>query len=147
MSNKIISNKFKEKLFAGGIDLDNDTYGAILVNSTSAFSDATIQAFESYSDISAYEIAGTGYSTSGQELSGVAVTSAIGDATTRKLDANNSVWSASTLSADAVVVIDKSTTTPQNTVVCYLPFDDLKVSNQGDFTVVWHTNGIMTLTS
>lgn len=87
--NWLIFNKFKEYKGDGTIDLDNDTFKAILVLSswTPDLTDSL------YADVSGDELAnGNGYTTGGVTLSGVTWVESAGTVT---FDCNDFDWSAS----------------------------------------------------
>jgi len=83
-------------LVTGAVDLDTDTFYALLL--TSSYTPAVAHAFRS--DLTA-EVSGTGYTAGGQALTGVTVTRTAG---TAKFTFAPVVWTAATLTARSLAI-------------------------------------------
>jgi hypothetical protein len=142
MSNILVTNIFKQYTWTKKCDVSTDTLNAVLLYGTSALEDNVIKQWEDYDDLSSYEIAGEGYTPLGQELSGVYETSATGNAGIRQLMADDVSWPSSSITSDAVAIID---TAVDNIVVCYIPFGVNKSSTLGTFLLNWPSSGILNI--
>ena len=74
-----------------------------------------------------------------QELAGKAVTE--GPAT--KFDANDTAWTSATFTAYFAVLFDD--TLVGKDLICCFDFGGGKTVSNGTFTIVWHSDGIITL--
>jgi hypothetical protein len=137
---------YKQYIHSGEINL-NDT-GKImlaLVTSEYVFSAAhTIwdPGTDDAADPSHCEVAtGTGYTTNGAALASLSVTGV-------RFDATDVVWTALTKTFRGAVLYHRATyLTIVNPLICYILFDDTPADitvGGGDFTVQWHTTGIIT---
>jgi len=142
MSNAIVTTAFKTQVWTGVADVDTDVFNAVLLMGTSALADNTIKAWNSYSNVSAYEVSGAGYTAFGVQLTNVIETSSTGNASIRKWTADNISWPSSSFTSDAVAIID---TSASDLVVCYLPFGANKQAIAGTFFLNWPSNGIINL--
>lgn len=87
----VITNVYKNLATGGDVSLSADSFYCCLLDNTIAdIETSAIRAFEDYSDISTYEVSGTGYTTSGEALTN---TSLYRDDTN-----NKSIWKADNLS-------------------------------------------------
>lgn len=134
----IIYNTFKEYVGDNTIDMDNDTFKIALMAATYT-PDAT---HSTWSDVSAYEISGTGYSAGGATLSGVTWTRTTG---TVKFDATDASWSSATFTARYAIIYSDTPTSPADPLVCMLDFSTSQSVVSGTFTVVFNASGILTL--
>lgn len=134
-----IYNRFKYNCFSGAIDVESpgDTVKCALLTSSHAF-DADNNV---WSDISANEVSGTGYVAGGETLIGMTVTQ---DDTNdlAKFDGDDVTWSSSTITARFAVLYN--TTVSDNLIACF-DFTTDKSSSNGNFTIEWHADGIITL--
>lgn len=127
--------------FADGSFAVGDTYKLKLL--TAATFDAT---HTTLSATGGTEVAsGNGYTTGGQALTGVAVTTVTtNDA---KFDADDVTWTASggNLTASCgILYVDSDTNDPP---VAFIDFDGSKTANDGTaFKVIWNASGIFTFT-
>jgi len=124
-----IYNSFKE-LFAGGLDLEDQTYGALLtIGYTPDISNE-----EMVSEISADEISGTNYSR--QNLQNIELIR--DDINNRiQLSADDITWESAIFSADAIVIyINAGNDTTSNLVACF-KFGEVKSSDNTDFIIEW----------
>jgi hypothetical protein len=132
-----VYNSFKQYLGDGTIDMDGDTFKIILLGS--GYTPDT--AHSQYSNISGNELAnGNGYTTGGQTLSNVVWSRTAG---TVKFDATDPVWTAATFDARYAAIYDD--TVLNDLLVCLIDFGALKSVSSGTFTIVFHADGIFTL--
>ncbi len=132
-------NNAKEAILNGDIDLTNDTIKVMLTSGYTMDADND----NYYSDVSASEVSGTGYTAGGQALSNKSVTQ---DNTNdlAKFDADDVTWSNSTITADGAIIYKDTGTGSTSPVIAYYPFTSASSSNS-DFTLQWNSNGIFTL--
>lgn len=133
-----IYNEFKDALGDGDIDLNNDTLKLALVNNyTLDIDNHTV-----WSDVSANEVSGTGYTAGGQALTSVTWTKdAANDESV--LEAADVTWSSSTITADGAVLYRDTGTASTSQLIAFFDFGTDQSSSNGDFTVSWSANGIL----
>jgi hypothetical protein len=131
-----IYERFKANLMNKIVDLEADTIQVALMDNVHAFT-ATDNV---WTDVSANEISGTGYTANGVVLASATVTQ---DATT-KFDGNDSAWTTATFTAYHAVLWDNTVATDD--LICSFDFGGAKTVTAGTFTIQWHANGIITLT-
>lgn len=129
----------------GLIDLDTDTIVCVLLTS-SYTPDRT--AHDTWSDVSANEISGAGYTAGGEELGNKAVTHNAG---TVKFDADDVSWAAATLSAKYAVLVKRAgaSLAAGDLLVSYADLDTgggSVTATASTFTVAWNAAGILTAT-
>lgn len=136
----VIYNNFKEAIMNGSIDLDTDTIKVALV--TSAYTPDQ-DAHDMFDDIT-NEVSGTGYTAGGATLANKAVSQ---DNTDNEgvFDADDVVWSTSTITARGAVIYKSTGTASTSPLICYLDFGSDKVSTAGSFTISWNAEGILNL--
>ena len=132
----IIYSRFKANLLNGECDLEADTIKVALMATGHSASSATGTAWAS---VSANEITGTGYTTKGATLADGAVT----EAATTKFDGTDTAWANASFSAYYAVLFDD--TLVNGDLICSFDFGGAKTVSAGTFTIVWHTDGILTL--
>ncbi len=130
-----IYNRFKANLMNKKVDLAADNIKVALLDNSHIFSETD----NVWADVSANEIAGTGYTTNGADLAGSSVT----QAAPTKWDATDISWSSATFSAYHAVLYDDST--PNNDLICSFDFGSEQIVSLGTFTIQWHAYGIITL--
>jgi hypothetical protein len=133
-----IYDGFKADLMEGRVDIGaaGDTIKTALMDGVHAFTAGD----DTWADVSANEISGTGYVAGGETLSGQAVT----EATTTKWDATDEAWGpGASFTANHAVMYD---TTNADSLICSFDFGGAKTVSNGTFTIQWHINGIITLT-
>lgn len=131
-----IYNRFKANLMNKEVDLEADTIKVALLDNSHGFTATHNQ----WSEVSANEITGSGYSSPGQDLAGKAVT----QAATTKWDATDAEWTSATFSAYHAVIYDDTLT--NDDLICSIDFGGEKQVTAGTFTIQWDAAGIITLT-
>lgn len=132
-----VYDKAKPRILSGEIDAAH-TFKMVLLDATHTPAKAT---HEFYSDISADEISGSGYTTGGIALENVTITR---NTVTAKFDADDVTMEEVAPDFRYAAIYDDSHAS--NALVCLLDPGAL-VSPQGYMVVVqFHANGIMTLT-
>lgn len=136
-----IYNSFKKDIMSGAIDLDTDTIKVALVTSTYT---PDIDAHEFYDDLTNEVANGNGYATGGATLADAAVTA---DDTDDEgvLDATDTAWADSTITARGAVLYKDTTVASTSPLICYFDFGEDKVSSSGTFTISWNAEGILNL--
>ncbi len=136
-----IYNIFKSEIMKKSIDLVNDTIKVALLNSSHSFNASSV-ANSAWSDVSANEITGVGYSAGGATLANKTVTA---DNTDNEgvFDADNASWPASTISARHAVIYNDSTTPKY--LIASIDFLETKNSSNGNFLIEWDAEGIVNL--
>jgi len=130
-----IYERFKANLMNKEVDLEADTIRVALLDNVHTFTATNNQ----WSDVSANEITGTGYTANGESLSSMTVT----QAATTKWDAADVAWTSATFSAYHAVVYDDTLT--NDDLICSFDFGGEKSVSSGTFTIQWHSDGIITL--
>lgn len=128
-------NRFRANLMNKEIDMEADTIKVALLDSNHSFTTGN----NTWSQVSANEISGTGYTANGQDLANKSVT----QAATTKFDADNSAWTTATFTAAHAVLYDDTMT--NDDLICSFDFGGNQTVTGGTFTIQWHTNGIITL--
>lgn len=121
----------KTNLLNGAINLSSDSFMIAL------FSALTITASDTtYAGLSgATETSGTGYTTGGEALSGLAVTSS--GTTAVWTSTVNPSWTSATFSAAYAVIYD---TTVSNDLIGVIDFGGTQSVSSGTFTITWATS-------
>lgn len=129
------------KLFADGSLAVGDTYKVKLLSA--ATFDATHTTLAATGGTEA--TAGTGYTSGGQALANVAVTTVTtNDA---KFDADDLTWTASGGSITASYAIIYNDTDADDPPIAFIDFDGSQSAGDGtDFKIVWNASGIFTFT-
>ena len=99
--------------------------------------------WETYADIvnDGSEVAAQGgYTTGGKALTNITVTKSSGNTV---LDADDVTWANSTITAHYAVLYLDSGTANTSYLIGYVDFGSNKSSDNGDFTLVWSSNGIL----
>lgn len=124
------------------IDWADDTIKVMLT--TSAYTPD--QDVHDYKDDVTNEVTGTGYTAGGATLGSKTITYTAGT-NIFMLDAADTVWSASTITArNAVVYDDTPATAGTKPLICYQASDADIISSGGDFTIQWNASGIVQVT-
>lgn len=135
--------QFLAKALNKEVDWDTDTIKVALLSSAYT---PNQDSHDYYDDVVANEVSGTGYTAGGVTLAGKTNTY---DAANNVivLDANDAVWSNSTITARYAVVYDDSgATNAQKALIGYVDFGSDQSSTNGNFTVTWDATGIVRIT-
>jgi hypothetical protein len=142
MASKMYGN-FLLKALNKEVDWDSDTIKVALL--TSSYT-PNQDAHDYWDDVSANEVTGTGYTAGGATLGTKTATYDSGTNVVI-LDAADTVWASSTITARYAVLYDDSgATSAQKVLVGYVDFGSDQSSTNGNFTVTWDATGILRLT-
>ena len=125
------------------IDWDTDTIKvALLTNAYTPDQDA----HNYLDDVVANEVSGTGYTAGGNTLANK--TNSYNSATNViTLDADDTTWSSSTITARYAVIYDASpATNATRPLIGYVDFGSDQSSSNGNFTITWDATGIVRIT-
>jgi hypothetical protein len=125
------------------IDWDTDTIKvALLTNSYTPDQDA----HNYLDDVIANEVTGTGYTAGGNTLANK--TNTYNSSTNViVLDADDTTWSSSTITARYAVIYDASpATNATRPLIGYVDFGSDQSSSNGNFTITWDATGIVRIT-
>lgn len=125
------------------VDYDSDTIKVALVSSSYTPNQDT---HDYWNDVSSNEVTGTGYTAGGQALTSKTITY---DSATNViiLDAADSVWASSTITARyAVIYDDAGATSADKVLIGYVDFGSDQSSTNGNFTVTYDATGIARIT-
>ena len=125
------------------IDWDTDTIKvALLTNSYTPDQDA----HNYFDDVVANEVTGTGYTAGGNTLANK--TNSYNSSTNViVLDADDTTWSSSTITARYAVIYDASpATNATRPLIGYVDFGSDQSSSNGNFTITWDATGIVRIT-
>jgi len=117
------------------VDYEADTIKVMLLDNSHSFS-ATDDVI---GDVDTNEISGTAYVAGGATLASKAVT----QAATTKFDADDVTWSTASFTAYHAVIYDVTAT---SNLMISLDFGGEQTVTANDFTIQWHTDGIITIT-
>lgn len=126
------------------IDWDTDTIKvALLTNAYTPDQDA----HNYFDDVSTYEVSGaTGYTSGGATLANKTNTYNSGT-NTIVLDADDTTWSSSTITARYAAIYDASpATNATRPLIGYVDFGSDQSSSNGNFTITWDATGIVRIT-
>lgn len=135
--------QFVQQAFNKEIDWDTDTIKvALLSNSYTPDQDA----HNYFDDVVTYEVTGTGYTQGGNTLSNK--TNTYNSATNViVLDADDTTWSSSTITARYAVIYDATpATNATKPLIGYVDFGSDQSSSNGNFTITWDATGIVRVT-
>lgn len=118
------------------VDLEADTIKVALMDVAHSF----VATHNTFSQVSANEVAGAGYVAGGEALAGKAVT----QGATTKWDATDISWSAATFSAYHAVIYDD--TLAGKDLIASIDFGGEQAVSDGIFEIQWDVAGIITLT-
>jgi hypothetical protein len=125
------------------IDWDTDTIKVALL--TNAYTpDQDVHNY--LDDVVANEVSGTGYTAGGNTLANK--TNSYNSATNViTLDADDTTWSSSTITARYAVIYDATpATNATKPLIGYVDFGSDQSSSNGNFTITWDATGIVRIT-
>ena len=134
----VVYNAYCANAFKADVDWENDAIKvALLANTYTPNKDDS-----TWSDVSAHEISGTGYTSGGATLSNVSVTQ--DDANDLAyVDADDVSWENATFDCRYAVLYDDSHAS--DALICVFDFGADKSVENGTFAVRWNANGIVKL--
>jgi hypothetical protein len=141
MPSKLYGN-FLLKALNKEVDFDSDTIKvALLTSSYTPDQDA----HDYFNDVSANEVSGTGYTAGGATLASKTATY---DSASNVivLDAADTTWSSSTITARYAVIYDSTGTSSTSALIGYVDFGSDQSSTSGNFTITWDSTGIVRIT-
>jgi len=130
-----IYDRAKANLMNGETDYEADTIKVALMDDNHSFTST----HNTWSDVSANEISGTGYTAGGETLANAAVT----QGSTTKWDADDVVWSNASFTAYHAVIYDD--TLAGDDLIASIDFGGAKQVSNSTFTISWDAAGIITL--
>ena len=133
----VIYNEFKEELLKGTIDLDGHTLKMILVTGYTP----NIDSHSAYSDVSSYELSGTGYSAGGATLGSPTITK---DTSNDKgvFDAADVTWSSINAGTPSHAILYDDTQA-SDCLIAY--WEVTTATNGGNYTLQFGAGGVLTL--
>lgn len=135
-----VYNNFKAELMNKSYDLGSggDTIKVALLNNSHAFTAEN----DVWTDVSANEISGTGYTAGGATLANQAVS--IDDTDDEGVfDGDDVAWTTATFTAYHAVVYDDTVT---DDLILSIDFGGAQTVTSGTFTIQWNSEGILNLT-
>lgn len=138
-----VYNNFKAQVMTGKYDLGaaGDTIKVALLNNSHAFTATN----DVWTNVSANEISGTGYTAGGMTLAGQTVTIDDGD-NEGVFDGNDTAWTSASFTAYHAVVYVDATGTVNDDLILSIDFGGAQTVTTGTFTIQWATEGILNLT-
>jgi hypothetical protein len=137
-----IYGKFFLSAFNKELDLDTDTLKVMLCTSSYTPDQDTHQ----YKSSITNEVSGTGYTAGGATLGSVTVAYA-GAGNTITLDAADTSWTTSTITARYAVIYDSSPASDATRpLIAYVDFGTDVISSAGTFLITWDATGIAIVT-
>ena len=137
---KLFGNALKQAV-NGEWDWDSDTIKVMLTTSSYTPDQDT----HDYKDDVTNEVSGTGYTAGGATLANCAVTYTAGT-NVIKIDADDVTWAASTITARHAVIYKSTGVDGTSPLIAYIGFGEDKSSENGNFTLQWHADGIVKIT-
>ena len=128
-----VYNVFLSKLMEG-INLETTAIRVALLNDQYIPSKSHAQ----YSDVSSYEITGSGYVAGGKLLSNVSVDNIMGT-DSYSMSADDVSWDPSTITARVILLYEDVS----KDLICSFVLDNDETSSNGEFTIQWNTDGIL----
>lgn len=141
MPSKLYGN-FLLKALNKEVDFDSDTIKVALLSSSYT---PDQDAHDYFNDVSSFEVTGTGYTSGGNTLGSKTATY---DSATNVivLDAADTTWSSSTITARYAVIYDSTGTSSTSALIGYVDFGSDQSSTNGNFTITWDATGIVRIT-
>lgn len=141
MPSKLYGN-FLLKALNKEVDFDSDTIKVALLSS-SYTPDQDVHDY--FNDVSTYEVSGTGYTAGGNTLASKTATYDSAN-NVIVLDAADTTWASSTITARYAVVYDSTGTSSTSALIGYVDFGSDQSSTNGNFTITWDSTGIVRIT-
>lgn len=141
MPSKLYGN-FLLKALNKEVDFDTDTIKVALLSSSYT---PDQDAHDYLNDVSTYEVSGTGYTAGGNTLGSKTATYDSANNVV-VLDAADTTWSSSTITARYAVVYGSTGTASTSPLIGYVDFGSDQSSTNGNFTITWDSTGIVRIT-
>ena len=141
MASKLYGNFLKLALNKE-VDWDTDTIKVALLSNAYTPDQDT---HDYFNDVSANEVTGTGYTAGGATLASKTITYDSGS-NVITLDAADTTWSSSTITARYAVVYGSTGTSSTSPLIGYVDFGSDQSSSNGNFTITWDATGIVRIT-
>lgn len=141
MPSKLYGN-FLLKALNKEVDFDTDTIKVALLSSSYT---PDQDAHDYFNDVSTYEVSGTGYTAGGNTLASKTATYDSAN-NVIVLDAADTTWASSTITARYAVVYDSTGTSSTSALIGYVDFGSDQSSTNGNFTITWDSTGIVRIT-
>jgi hypothetical protein len=141
MPSKLYGN-FLLKALNKEVDFDTDTIKVALLSSSYT---PDQDAHDYFNDVSSAEVSGTGYTAGGNTLGSKTATYDSAN-NVIVLDAADTTWSSSTITARYAVVYDSTGTASTSPLIGYVDFGSDQSSTNGNFTITWDSTGIVRIT-
>jgi hypothetical protein len=138
----LLYGNFLLKALNKEIDFDSDTIKVALLTSSYTPNQDT---HDYFNDVSTYEVSGTGYTAGGNTLASKTATYDSGT-NVIVLDAADTTWASSTITARYAVVYDSTGTASTSALIGYVDFGSDQSSTNGNFTITWDSTGIVRIT-
>ena len=129
-----------ESAFAKEVNLSSDTVKVMLTTSSYTPNQTT----HKYKSAVTNEVSGAGYTAGGATLAGKTVGTT---GLTFTFDANDIVWSSSTITARYAVFYIDTGTAATSPLLCYWDFESDQISSSGNFTLTISGSGVITVTA
>jgi hypothetical protein len=138
-----VFEEFSLDIGKGVHDFTSDSLKLALIDDTLAPTAA--DATPTWSDYSANEVSGTGYTAGGATLSGVTYTEA--DGVAKLDDTGNVTWSQNGAGpTDAYYAVLYNDDAASDQAICFIDLDGPVSLQDGDISVTWNASGILTVT-
>jgi len=124
------------------VDWDTDTIKVMLCTSSYVPNQDT----HVYKSDVTNEVTGTGYIAGGATLASKTI-GYTGATNVIKLDGDDVVWAASTITARYAVIYDSTGVDATSVLLGYVDFGADQTSSAGNFTITWDSAGIFTVTA
>jgi hypothetical protein len=141
MPSKLYGN-FLLKALNKEVDFDSDTIKVALLSSSYT---PDQDAHDYLNDVSSFEVTGTGYTAGGNTLGSKTATYDSANNVVI-LDAADTTWSSSTITARYAVVYGSTGTSSTSPLIGYVDFGSDQSSTNGNFTITWDSTGIVRIT-
>ena len=141
MPSKLYGN-FLLKALNKEVDFDSDTIKVALLSSSYT---PDQDAHDYLNDVSSFEVSGTGYTAGGNTLGSKTATYDSANNVVI-LDAADTTWSSSTITARYAVVYGSTGTASTSPLIGYVDFGSDQSSTNGNFTITWDSTGIVRIT-
>jgi hypothetical protein len=140
MASKLYGS-FLQKALNKEVDWDTDTIKVALTTSSYTPNQDTHDYFNDVTN----EVSGTGYTAGGNTLASKTNTYDSGT-NVITLDAADTTWSSSTITARYAVVYASTGTASTSPLIGYVDFGSDQSSSSGNFTITWDATGIVKIT-